>query len=84
MGHGQHETVSALCRQTSTRRQTVSQAQLGQNCSGDTGNKGLTYFSSASGRDVQTLQPPLNPVSMTLGGGTEEIAETALDMLNHV
>lgn len=34
-----------LCRQTSTRRQTVSQAQLGQNCSGDTGDRALLLSS---------------------------------------
>lgn len=49
-----------LCRQTSTRRQTVSQAQLGQNCSGDTGDKGLT-----SQQQAETF----NPHTLTSQGG---------------
>lgn len=73
-----------LCRQTSTRRQTVSQAQLGQNCSGDTGNKGLTYFSSASGQRCPNPPTSHKPWTMTLVGGTEETAEAAPDMLDHV
>lgn len=73
-----------LCRQTSTRRQIVSQAQLGQNCLGDTGNKGLTYFSSASGQWCPNPPTSLKPWTMTLVGGTEETAEAAPDELNHV
>lgn len=72
-----------LCRQTSTRGQTVSQAQLGQNCSGDTGDKGLTYF-LASGQRCPNPPTSLKSWIVTLVAGAEETDKASADLLDHV